>query len=139
MINLREASLTRCWLASFSGGEHEFSESASGPLCSRMVTQHLSLLNQMVLYAHSIFVLSDCYMKLCDAYIFTHETHQVTSSSKGWFPENTSRTTHSEEMVCDKESSAAKGFYSPSKLVLCLNIAYVGKSQWYFECVYIIF
>ena len=42
-------------------------------------------------------------------------------------------------MVCDKKSSAAKGFYSPSQLVSCLNIAYMEKSQWYFECVCIIF
>lgn len=33
-----------------------------------------------------------------------------------------------------KKSPAAKGFYSLSKLVSCLNIAYVEKSQWYFEC-----
>lgn len=55
-----------------------------------------------------------------------------------WTPRDAGRTTHSEEMVCDEESSAAKGFYSPFKLVSCLNTAYMEKSQWYFECVCII-
>ena len=36
---------------------------------------------------------------------------------------------HSKEMVCDKESSVAKGFYSSPQLVSCLNIAYMEKSS----------
>lgn len=42
-------------------------------------------------------------------------------------PRDASRTSYSEEMVCDKESSAAKGFYSPSKLVFTFKYCLYGK------------
>lgn len=32
-------------------------------------------------------------------------------------------------MVGDQDSSAAKGFYFPSKIIPCLNIAYAGRKK----------
>lgn len=111
MSNLGEALLSRCRLASFPCGEHEFSESAS-------------VLSEVEWWPGTSFcwIRGCCVLTFPLGWVSTWRSFTSTfyswnaSDNKQWqrlTPRDASRTTRSEEIVGDKESSAAKGFYFP--------------------------
>lgn len=123
MVNLGEALHTWCCLASLSCGKHGFSEAGSVSFCSRMVTQHLSAESEGAVCSRFLWV--EWLKEALSCILFIHASGN--KQQQRLIARECQQDYSPEEMVCDKESPAAKGFYSPFQACFMFKHCFMWK------------